>query len=88
MPYHEIELLTIDEACIVASGTSRPINKSTYYRWAKAGRVPMPISIGPGVSRVVASQLRAAIRSMVDAASREETPQESRRMEEHLDAPR
>jgi predicted DNA-binding transcriptional regulator AlpA len=56
----ESPVFTIDEACAFFGG-SRPIDRSTYYRGAKAGRYPKPISIGPNISRVFRSACESAL---------------------------
>lgn len=45
------KLLSIDDLCKKVGGESKPVNPSTVYRLVKAGKLPKPIKIAPGISR-------------------------------------
>jgi hypothetical protein len=58
---NEIELGTIDDACAVIGGKSKPVDRATYYRGVKAGRYNGPFHPSPGISRVDLTKLRAIV---------------------------
>lgn len=58
--------MTIAEACAFFGGPTRPLDKSTYYRGAKAGRYPMPYKAGPNLSRVSRKQADAARNALIE----------------------
>ncbi|HEY4941417.1 MAG TPA: hypothetical protein VII56_08315 [Rhizomicrobium sp.] len=68
MPNDDDDLLTIDEACALVGGATRPINRATLYKGIKAGRFSAPIKIGPQTSRWRRGSLREDIRRLADAA--------------------
>jgi hypothetical protein len=51
MRFDNPEFLTINAACRLVGGT-KPISAATYYRGVKAGRLPAPERVTPGISRV------------------------------------
>ena len=61
------ELITVIDACRMIGGT-KPISRATFYRQVQAGRFPAPVHPSPGISRILKSELIAAIEA---ATSRE-----------------
>jgi hypothetical protein len=57
------EWLDINAVCQVIGGT-RPVNPSTYYRGAQAGRYPLPEQRGLNVKRVSRTKLVAALNQL------------------------
>jgi excisionase family DNA binding protein len=54
-------LITVNELCAYL-GISRP----TYYRYAKAGRLPKPIKLGPGCRRFDRREVDAMIARLAE----------------------
>jgi hypothetical protein len=54
------DYITVKEACAIIGGT-KPISEPTYYRGARAGRLPLPEHPTPGVSRIRKQKLLAAL---------------------------
>ena len=69
---NDVEMISLDEACSLVSGETKPIHKATYYRGVRAGRYPAAVRVSPGVSRVVKPQLVEAIQRMIAGGSRVE----------------
>lgn len=53
------DLLDVDAVCRFFGGT-RPIHPATLYRGIKQGRFPRPVKVGPGCSRWLLGECRAA----------------------------
>jgi hypothetical protein len=64
----DVDPVTIDEACAIIGGKTRPINRATYYRGVKAGRYPAPFKPSPNISRVDGNKVRAARRKLASDA--------------------
>ena len=54
------DLLTVDEACAIIGGKTKPINRATYYRGVKRGDYPAPVHPSPGLSRIPKRELLEA----------------------------
>lgn len=44
------------------------VSLNTVWRWAKAGRLPAPVRIGPNVTRWKAGEVRATLDTLAQAA--------------------
>jgi len=44
------------------------VSLNTVWRWAKAGRLPAPLRIGPNTTRWKAGEVRAALDRLAEAA--------------------
>jgi hypothetical protein len=66
--FEDPDYITIREACRIIGG-NRPINVSTYYRNANAGKVPPVEHPVPGISRVSGRKLRAMITARAESAT-------------------
>jgi hypothetical protein len=64
----DLEFITIDEACAIIGGKSKPINRSSYYRGVKAGRYEPPTKVGPNTSRVRLGRLRKRLLANIESA--------------------
>lgn len=52
---------TVEEACRMIGGATKPIHKTTYYRGVRAGIFPPPDHPSPGIARVDLDKLAAAL---------------------------
>jgi predicted DNA-binding transcriptional regulator AlpA len=62
------ELIPLLELRKLAGGPSKPIDPSTVYRWIKRGALPRPIKVGPGTSRWLRSECRAALAALIEGS--------------------
>jgi hypothetical protein len=63
------DMITVDEACAIVGGRSKPIDRSTYYRGVRNGIYPAPIKVSPNIARVRRRQLLQSIERRLEAAS-------------------
>jgi predicted DNA-binding transcriptional regulator AlpA len=63
------DMITVDEACSLIGGKSKPIDRSTFYRGVKAGRYTAPIHVSPNIVRVRRSKLLEDIERLVEGAA-------------------
>jgi predicted DNA-binding transcriptional regulator AlpA len=59
------ELLDRDAVCRFFGG-SKPINPATLYRGVRKGRYPAPVKVGPGSSRWLHAECKAALAQMAE----------------------
>jgi hypothetical protein len=59
--------ITIKDACRMIGGDDSPIDISTYYRGAKAGRFPAPEHPSPGIARIDEEKLIERLRELASA---------------------
>jgi hypothetical protein len=60
------QFVSIEEACRIIGGNESPVHPSTFYRGVRNGIYPAPVHPSPNVSRVVVSELAAAIRARIE----------------------
>jgi predicted DNA-binding transcriptional regulator AlpA len=63
------DLLDVDAVCRFFGGT-RPIHPATLYRGIKQGRFPRPVKVGPGCSRWLLIECRAAREELIAGRDR------------------
>ena len=64
-----MDLLDRGEVCRFFGG-SKPIDPATLYRGIRQGRYPKPVKVGPGASRWLREECKAALQAMVDGRVR------------------
>ena len=65
----ECDLITVDDACRLIGGESKPIDRATYYRGVKAGRYPKPVHVSPNIVRVSRPKLIERLQLLVEGAA-------------------
>ena len=63
MTQSEDAMLSINEVCRLVGG-DKPLDKSTIYRWVRAGKFPKPKRIGPRLTRWSKADCLAALAAM------------------------
>lgn len=63
----EDEFLTMEEACELFGGKSKPIHRATLYKGIEDGKYPKPVKPGPQTSRWLKSECIAARRKIIEA---------------------
>ncbi|HEY4355995.1 MAG TPA: AlpA family phage regulatory protein [Acidobacteriaceae bacterium] len=60
--------MNLQQVCRFFGGKETPVDRSTIYRWVKAGRIPSPTRVGPKMSRWSRAECNEALQAMKDAS--------------------
>jgi len=68
---HDMTMLDALQTCRFFGGDQQPLHPTTLYRGISTGKYPKPVKLGPGTSRWVLGQCRAALREIIEQAGGE-----------------
>jgi predicted DNA-binding transcriptional regulator AlpA len=71
------EMLSLEEVCRFFGGGTRPLDKSTIYRWVRNGRLAKPILMGEGSVSRTSRWRRTDCQKTLDAIIAEQRPSKS-----------